>query len=51
MNQGVGADMKVSKTQIRKAVQQGGSLWSSLMSVVPFVMPLAKSIGIKHFFI
>ena len=27
-SQGVGSDIKISKTQIRKAVKQGGSLWS-----------------------
>ena len=30
MQNKTGADIKISKTQIRKAVQQGGSLWSSL---------------------
>lgn len=47
MKSGNGVDVTISKTQIRKAVQQGGSLWSSLMSAVPFVMPLAKSVGKK----
>ena len=27
MSQGTGSDIKISKTQIRKAVRQGGSLW------------------------
>lgn len=31
--QGVGADTKISKTQIRKAIKQGGSLLSSLISL------------------
>ena len=31
MANGTGSDIKISKTQIRKAVQQGGSLWSSLL--------------------
>ena len=29
MSQGVGSDIKLSKTQIRRAVKQGESLWSS----------------------
>lgn len=32
-SQGVGADTKMSKTQIRKAIKQGGSLLSSLNSL------------------
>lgn len=31
MANGTGSDIKISKTQIRKVVQQGGSLWSSLL--------------------
>ncbi|CAH3164540.1 unnamed protein product [Porites evermanni] len=46
MNQGTGSDIKISKTQIRKAVRQGGSLWGSLISLgsklLPMAMPLAK---------
>ena len=33
MQNKTGADIKISKTQIRKAVQQGGSLWSSLFKI------------------
>ena len=33
MNSGTGVDIKISKTQIRKAVHKGGSLWSTLFSV------------------
>ena len=33
MSQGTGSDIKISKTQIRKAVKQGGSLWGSLISL------------------
>ena len=37
-----GVEIKISKTQIRKAVKHGGSLWSSLISLgtraLPFVM-------------
>ena len=33
---GVGSDIKISKTQIRKAIKQGGALWSGLTSqIVP----------------
>ena len=46
MSQGTGSDIKISKTQIRKAVKQGGSLWGSLISLgsklLPMAMPLAK---------
>lgn len=40
--------IKISKTQIRKPVEQGGSLWSSLCSlgtrVLPRVLPMASSV-------
>ena len=46
MSQGTGSDIKISKTQIRKAARQGGSLWGSLISLgsklLPMAMPLAK---------
>ena len=46
MSQGTGSDIKISKTQIRKAVRQGGSLWGSLINLgsklLPMAMPLAK---------
>ena len=46
MSQGTGLDIKISKSQIRKAVRQGGSFWGSLMSLrskfLPMAMPLAK---------
>ena len=46
MSQGTGSDIKISKTQIRKTVRQGGSLWGSLISLgsklLPMAMPLAK---------
>ncbi|CAH3018424.1 unnamed protein product, partial [Porites evermanni] len=46
MSQGTGSDIKISKTQIRKVVRQGGSLWESLISLgsklLPMAMPLAK---------
>ena len=46
MSQSAGADIKISKTKIRKAVKHGGSLWGSLISLgsklLPMAMPLAK---------
>ena len=33
MSQGTGSDIKISKSQIRKAVKHGGSLWGSLISL------------------
>ena len=46
MSKGTGSDIKISKTQIRKAVRQGGSLWGSLINLgsklLPMAMPLAK---------
>ena len=40
-SQGVGSDIKISKTQIRKAVNQGGSLWSGLISLGTRALPYA----------
>ena len=46
MSQGTGSDIKISKTQIRKAIKHGGYLWGSLISLgsklLPMAMPLAK---------
>ena len=46
MSQGVGSDIKISKTQIRKALKHCGSLWGSLISLgsrlLPMATPLAK---------
>ena len=39
MNNGTGADIKISKTQIRKVAKQGGSLFSSLASLGARVLP------------
>ena len=41
MSQGTGSDFKISKTQIRKAVRQSGSLWGSLMSLGSKLLPMA----------
>ena len=46
MQNKTGADIKISKTQIRKAVQQGGSLWSSLFKIGTKLLPMAaKAVG------
>ena len=41
MNNGTGVDTKISKSQIRKAVMEGGSLWSSLFSLGTKLLPYA----------
>ena len=38
---GTGADIKISKTQIRKVAKQGGNLFSSLASLGARVLPFA----------
>ena len=46
MQNKTGADIKISKTQIRKAVQPGGSLWSSLFKIRTKLLPMAaKAVG------
>ena len=46
MSQGTGSDIKISKTQMIKAVKRGGRLWGSLFrlgsKLLPMAMPLAK---------
>ena len=41
MNNGTGVDLKISKTQISHLVQEGGSLWSSLLTLGTKVLPYA----------
>ena len=41
MNNGTGADIEISKTQIRKVAKQGGSLFSTLASLGARVLPYA----------
>ena len=41
LNNGAGADIKISKTQIRKVAKQGGSLFSTLVSLGAGVLPYA----------
>ena len=47
MRNGTGADVKISKTQIRKAVQEEGSFWSSLFSLGARMLPYATSAASK----
>ena len=46
MDSGTGVDIKISKTQIRKSVIQGGALWSSLITfgakALPYVTKAAS---------
>ena len=44
---GTGSDIKISKTQIRKAVVYGGSLWSSLFSLGTRLLPYATTAASK----
>ena len=44
---GTGSDIKISKTQIRKAVIYGGSLWSSLFSLGTKLLPYATKAASK----
>ena len=41
MNNGTGVDLKISKSQIRHLVQEGGSLWSSLLTLGTKALPYA----------
>ena len=50
MNNGVGSDIKISKTQIRKAVRQGSGIWSTLgkyafKAVKPLVTGALSAVG------
>ena len=40
MKNGTGTEIKISKTQIRKAIIRGGSLWSSLATLGAKALPL-----------
>ena len=42
MKNGTGVDLKISKTQIRYLVQEGGSLWSSLINLGMRSLPYAS---------
>ena len=39
LKNGTGADIKISKTQIRKGIQKGGSLWTFLISLATRALP------------
>ena len=41
MSNGTGVDLKISKSQIRHLVQEGGSLWSSLLTLGTKALPYA----------
>ena len=47
MSKGIGSDIRISKTQIRKAVRQGGSLWGSLISLGSKLLPMAMTLAKK----
>ena len=42
MKNGIGVSLKISKTQIRYLVQEGGSLWSSLINLGMRALPYAS---------
>ena len=47
LTSGKGVDLKISKTQIGKLVQRGGSLFSSLAALVPALLPKAMTLASK----
>ena len=47
MNNGTGVDLKISKTQIRHLVQEGGSLWGSLLTLGAKALPYATKAATK----
>ena len=47
ISQGTGSDIKISKTQIRKAIKHGGSLWGSLISLGSKLLPMARPLAKK----
>ena len=47
MRDGNGVDIKNSKTQIRKAVKYGGSLWGSLVNLGSTLLPMAMRLAKK----
>ena len=45
---GLGVDLKISKTQIRKAVKEGRSVWSAIIPLVKSAAPvLGKTLGLS----
>lgn len=48
LKNGVGSDInQISKSQIRKVVKEGGSLWSSLFSLGAKILPMAIKLASK----
>ena len=47
MSQGKGVDIKISKTQIRDVVKEGGNLFTSLMSMGTKLLPMATNLATK----
>ena len=47
MKNKTGVDLKISKTQIRHLVQEGGSLWSSLLTLGAKALPYATKAASK----
>ena len=47
MNNGTGVDLKISKTQIRHLIQEGGSLWGSLLTLGAKALPYATAAASK----
>ena len=47
LTSGKGVDLKISKTQITRLVQKGGSLFSSLAALVPTLLPKAMQVASK----
>ena len=47
MNNGTGVDLKISKTQIRHLIQEGGSLWGSLLTLGAKALPYATKAATK----
>ena len=47
MNNGTGVDLKINKTQIRHLVQEGGSLWGSLLTLGAKALPYATKAASK----
>ena len=41
MKIGVGTDIEIRKTQIKKSVEYGGSLWGSFMNLGSKLLPMA----------
>ena len=48
MQNGTGMEIEITKTQIRKAVKQGGALWSSLIPLARMALPsIGKTLSLS----